>query len=904
MKLGRFQIDVKPYFCRALLCLLILASQRSFAQIVGETQEIPRITLFLNEIRDVPVKGFRNFIITSSGVVEVTNLPSGILRVQATGPGSTIVYVWDSSGRRTFQFDVTGTTPNQSTSIRPGYDPAGSEFIYHMSVNTQNAGGQWASPFWLHEFTSSVPIRDTDEWRSLLRASTNAGRFSGDVELSPFSDSTGFDQMLSYYQTSNFNVAAGDVNYNPGELSILSFPLRGGSFQLYGNRMKDQLQFFGGLSRPQVRSSKLFNDTENQLYGVAGSKELASNVMLRSSFVYLNQPKTLSLFPGQTFQNEYVADVTMTARPFSDQWTIEGEVAKSKDDQAFRGLLEFTPYWGRILLSHKRLGKDYVKPARFSLFKNYHESNFITDVQATRKLGLLLNYQLVQIGEDPVQLIQKTRTHRVSLNTLYQKNEETSYIPGFEISRTQAPTTPQSYEQISLTYQHNDKDTKDQWFVQSYGRHSKNNFDQFYTERLGGGLDLRYTKNYSKILQMYLQNSAQMYHVHNTFPSADTGPNYVETILSLGPTVNYTPGNKTYSAGIFDTLIFRDAFGQLINQIQPFLSAYYNPSQALSVGSRLNYSIDPGNDYNFLSIIAELVYRFGSRVPDTLASTFSSSTKIKGYVFVDANSDGDYQVGEKLIESAQITVNGTAVKNSTGYFETKGAVGANIVGVELPKQYQAYQFNAANPAELNLFSNETKMLYFGISQRIPVNGKVILQNKKNGSEKGFEGAKIEITGPDQYKNLIETSQSGVYNIFIPEPGRYKFKLQEMDLPPGYKNAGPSEFVLMVKSDQLNKVPSFELTGTRKIIGRIFIDLDKNGVFDGNDKAVAKMKFKVGPYTLMTEDDGSFGISTIDSGTYDVFVGTKEHSGYQLLPFSDKLYIPDAGTIELNITYGK
>ncbi|MEZ4846977.1 MAG: hypothetical protein R2877_08665 [Bdellovibrionota bacterium] len=307
----------KKYFVIALLFAWFSALPVTFAQIKGETQEIPRITLFLNEIRDIPVQGFRNFIITTSGIVDIENLPSGILRVRALSIGETFVYIFDSTGRRTLQFEVTGASPNQSSSIRPGYDPSGSEFVYRTLMNNQNAGGQWSSPFWIHEFTSSIPVHETNEWRTLLRASTNPGRFSGDVELSPFSSSTGFDQLLSYYQTSRFNVAAGDVNYNPGELSIIGFPLRGGSFQLYGNQMRDQLQFFGGLSRPQIRTNRLFNGTENQLYGVAGTKELARNISLRSSFVYLNQPSTFSLFPGQQYQNDFAADLGIQARPIS-----------------------------------------------------------------------------------------------------------------------------------------------------------------------------------------------------------------------------------------------------------------------------------------------------------------------------------------------------------------------------------------------------------------------------------------------------------------------------------------------------------------------------------------------------------------------------------------------------------
>lgn len=873
------------------------------AQVVGnESQEIPRIVMFLNEIRDLPVKGFRNLVVTNTGIVDIENLPSEILRVRALGAGSTIVYVWDSTGRRTLQFDVNGTSPNQSPVLRPGYDPTGSEFIYHTTMNSQKAGDDWASPFWVHEFNSSIPFNNQSEWRTLLRTSTNAGRFDGDYEFAPFSGATRFDQILTYYQGPRYNAALGDVNYNPGELSIISFPLRGASFQLYGSGMRDQIQFFGGLSRPQIRTTQLFDGSENQLYGVAGTKELASDIYLKSSFVYLAQPQSLALFPGQTFQNEYVADLLLQARPFSDEFAFEGEYARSAEDNSFRALFEYSPFWGRTLVSFKQIGKNYVKPVRFSLIRNYREFNFINDVQTSKKMGLLFNYQWTNLGYDPIQQIQETTTHRFSVNSLYQKSEETSYLTGVEVGRTQSTVTPQNHEQLNLTYQYTNKQTRDQWFLLSFLRHSKNFFLTDYSERHGVGFDMRYTKNYSRIFQLYLQNLLQFNRVKNTGWADPSNAEYIETILNLGPTLNYTPGNKAFNVGIFNNLNFRSAFERTTNLLQPFASAYYNPSQALSLGLRINYSIDPGKSYNFLSILAELVYRFGSRVPDTLLTTFSSTTKIKGFVFVDGNDDGVYQEGEKLVPDVMVSLNGSSKKIPDGSFEYKANSGANSVFVELPNDYKNYQFSTSNPVDMNLVSSEIKTLHFGISQRIPVQGKVVMSGK--GSEgRGFEGAKIEITGAN-YRVITSTSISGGFNVFVPEPGAYSFKLHEMDLPVGYKTIGTSKIDMDVQGGQVNKIKSFILDGKRLVVGQVFMDLNHNDVFDDGDRPIAGLKITLGKTTVVTEDDGSFSVPNMAAGSYLVRVQSKTFQGYKIRPFNDRLVVPDVGTAEMNIPYAK
>lgn len=871
-----------------------------FGQIQGESQEIPRVTLFVNEIRDIPAQGFRNLIMTTSGVVDIENLPSGILRVRARTTGNTVVYIFDSTGRRTIQFEVTGATPNQTSSVRPGYDPAGSEFIYRTLMNNQYASGKWSSPFWIHEFSSSVPIQQTNEWRTLLRASTSPGRFNGDFEFSPFSSSTGFDQILSYYQTPSYNVAVGDVNYNPGELSIIGFPLRGGSVQLYGNQMRDQIQFFGGLSKPQIRSNQLFNDGDNQLFGVAGTKEIFKNVSLRSSLVYLDQPSTFSLYPNDTFQNEFVGDLGFVARPFSDEFTFEGEFARSRNDNAYRALLEYTPFWGRVMLSMKQVGSNYVKPARFSQLRNFRDSNVITDIKVNRQWGVLFNYQLFQTGDDPIQLAQKSNTHRASVGTLYQKTEETSYITSFEVSHTSTAVTPQNYQQLSWTYQHLNQQTKDQWFVQWFARHAKNFFLQDYMKRLGGGVDTRYTKNYSSVFQMYLQNGLQINQVKNTFPIFANDPNYIETVINLGPTVNYSPGNKTYSVGILDNINFQNMFGKAINVIQPFASLYWNPSQALSLGSRLNYNVDFASNYQFLSILGELVYKFGTRVPDTLRSTFSSTAKISGHVFIDSNDDGKYQVGEKLIDSIGVIHNGKPSKPfPTGTFELQTSSGPSSIMIELPPNYQNFLFGTANPAQVNIFAGETRTLDFPISQKIALRGKVLVASK--AGTKGFDGARIEISG-EYYKNTITTLASGVFNVELPSDGSYTVALVEMELPAGYKNSSPSKYEINVVQGKINEVPDFTLYGKRSIIGRAFTDTNQNNVFDDKDIPIPGVQIKIGKHSLKTEQDGSFAFNSIEPGTYDVQVGTRLFKGAKLDPFKDRLFVPEVGTIELVITY--
>lgn len=862
----------------------------------------------VNEIRDFPVQGLRNFIITESGVVEVQQIPINILRIKVVGSGSTLIYIWDSQGRKTIQIDVNGLTTNQITTFRPGYDPAGSEFIYHGTMNNQFANNQLIAPFWNHEFLASVPTKKNNEWRTLLRASTID---QGDVKASnyaPFSNSTVMDQFLTYYQTLNYTAAAGDVNYNAGELSVTGFPLRGGSVQLYSDDRQDQLQLFGGASRSNSRTNSLFNDPLQNFYGASGTKTIFPNVSVRSSLVYLDQSDAVSNFSNTTYKNDYVADVGIQARPFTDKFNFETEYAKSSDDHSIRGLLEYIPFWGRIMVSQKRVGKDYVNPASFYLQRNFNETNFITDVKPTKKMGFTLNYQLTQLKADASTGAEKTTVNRAQLTNLYQADEETSYLTGFSVNRSESLSSPQNTERLDVTYQRFFIKSRDQLYAQLFGQHSENHFLANTTERYGSGTDVRYTKNFSKKWQGYFQNTLQVNRVNNNFSNFGTPPKYFETIATIGPTVNFVDTKKTFSGGFYETFTFRDAFSQFSHLVQPFATAYYNLSQALSLGARLNFNLDLTNDNSYVSAVGELIYRFGSRVPDTLFSTFIASAQITGMVFVDENEDGEYQSNEKLITNYTVALNDHEPEViKTERFVLKTDSGPNKIYIQLPKEYQGYQFATSNPTFLDLFPRETRSLNFAISQRIPLRGKVIVQDEIDKAvtdkNRGLEGVKIEITG-ETFNDVVETTAAGNFNGFVAKPGKYFAKIRTLELPKGYKYSGPSKIEFTVEEGKIATIPPFVIQAKRFIVGRAFIDVNGNNIFDDNDQPLNKVKIKIGDITIPSDEDGTFSTTSIPAGSYQIQIEPKMIKDHHLIMLTDRILVPLAGTVEMSVPYQK
>ena len=879
----------------AIVFFFCLTIQITKAQVASESQEIPKILMSVNEIRDFPVQGLQNFIVTTSGVVDVQRLPSNILRFKVIGSGSTLIYIWDALGRKTIQIEVTGLATNQITTFRPGYDPAGNEFIYHMTLNNQLSNGLFNSPFWGHEFSSSVPFGKTNELRTLLKASTlDIGKAEPSQYL-PFSNHTHIDQFLSYVQSRQSTWAMGDVNYNPGQLSITGFPLRGGSAEWFSVDRRKQVQVFGGRSRPRLRTNDLWNEPSEYFYGLTGASEVFPNITVKSSFVYLDQQNNTS---ASGVQNDYVGDVEFQARPFSDRFNIEGEFGKSKDDFASRVLLEFTPYWGRVFSSFKMVGPKYVSPSNFFLQKNFNETNFITEVKPNRKHGLIFNYQLTQLKKDPVLVVESVDVHRIQVSSLYQKNEEISYLSNALASRSVSKSSPQENQRLDFTYQRIFLKTQNQLYAQVFGQHAKTALNMQSSDRWGGGLDIRGIKKYSRSLQLYIQHSLQ----YNRVSGAS---DYSEFVSGIGPTLDYTNKKKVFSTGFYETIAFRDAFSQMSNVLSPFFSTYYNVNLALGFGARMNFNWDLTNQSNTLAAVGELIYRFGSRVPDTLFTGLVSSAHITGVVFIDENADGVYQPEEKRIDRYMVKLNDEEkVSIFQPTFFLKALAGQNKVLVELPPEWQSYQFGIANPAEFQLTSRETKTLVFPIAKRIVVHGMARLhedESLKNNMEKGLEGVQIDISG-EGFSAKVFTSLSGNFNTFVTKPGKYVATLNALELPRGYKCIGSSTVEFTVKEGEVNEVPPFAIQARRFILGRAFVDLNDNRVFDEGEKVIPGIRITVGSSTTVSEQDGTFSFTQLPAGNFKISVEPLQVKNANLVLINQQINIPEAGTLELNIPY--
>ncbi|MFO1463936.1 MAG: carboxypeptidase-like regulatory domain-containing protein [bacterium] len=903
----RLYFHIAFFSVACLLADCCLAPRAALAQIETENIAVPRIEMTFREIRDIPVPGLREYVLTQSGVVNIEQIPGNVLRLEAVGQGSTFLHIWDSSGRRTLEILVRGLGPSEIlTTTRKGFKPGGAKFTYSFRMDNDRIPGiGWQDPIYEHDFESYVPLRGDQEWNTILRALTNPQIKSGPA-AAPFSQATEPTYMLSYYRTRRFLIGAGDVSYYPGDLSITGFSLRGGLFQMQSKNGRDRLQVFGGWSRPPYGNNEFLEVTPQQLYGVGGRKELIPGIALVPSFSYLNQSSSPPQF-GQTFQNDFVGTLGVEANPLNSKWTVEAEYGRSKDDNAFRGLVEYRPFWGRILGTFRRVGTNYVTLAQGFLLKDFQEADFVLDAQPFRTIDLTFNYQFFQFGLSSNPAIIPSFNHAFFLSGRWRPNENNDYIGSFSVSRNTQSGLPSNGSELGIfSWQHFFAERRSNLFIQASGEHDFRGatlgpgFD-----RLGGELQTRYQRNLSEHLRMYLTQDLEVNRIReaDTFGNPDS---FLQTFFSYGPSFTWEHGGLSLNGGFYHSMLFSGP--QDFNFIQPYFSAYFSPNQALTFGTRANLNYDFRQTQLAMNLTGELVYRFGPGVPDNIASGWSRSGKIRGTVFRDENGDGQRGPEEALLEGFTVQLDGgTPVAAAGGLFQFKTDPGRHQVLLNIPEGYQAYRLTVPNPQDVTVTIGSTAEVPFGLTEGMQVQGRLILDVNENGKvdadEFGVLGTRVRVSG-ENFSQTVAVPASGVFQAFVPKPGNYRVEISAVDLPSAYRIAGPAAAELRVGPGEFAQFPALLLQAKRYVAGRAFLDVDGDGKFSPADKPLPGIRVQLGRYSTSTTTDGTFLLSGIGPGSYLLQVSPNRTQGYELKAPKELSFEESGKGIELNLPYEK
>ena len=104
--------------------------------------------------------------------------------------------------------------------------------------------------------------------------------------------------------------------------------------------------------------------------------------------------------------------------------------------------------------------------------------------------------------------------------------------------------------------------------------------------------------------------------------------------------------------------------------------------------------------------------------------------------------------------------------------------------------------------------------------------------------------------------------------------------------------------------KVNGISPFIVQARRIIIGRAYMDKNGNNTFDEDDEPISGAKIQMGPVNTQSEEDGSFSVSSLPAGNYRIKASPAMYKGFHLSLVNDRINIPEAGTIEIEIPYQK
>ncbi|MBL7684668.1 MAG: hypothetical protein JNK65_01370 [Deltaproteobacteria bacterium] len=888
-----------------ILCSMLLWNSffypvRAIAEEESSGIEIPRINMFFKEIKDIPVTDLRNYVVTNPGILNVENLTGNSLKVEAINQGTSFIHIWDAKGRHSYEIVVSlFIAEDPLKKIRQSYDPKGPQFTYRIESTVDYLGNQqFREIYYNHDFDAFIPLKNDWVWKTSLRATTDPNLKSG-PNGAPFSQATEPTYMLSYLRNKNWTLGAGDIFYNTSELSLRGFPIRGGTLQY--RRNQDEIQLFGGWYRPIYGLGEYLNIQPQKVYGAAGTKEIFPNILLKPSFVFLDQSNAPARF-GKTFQDDFVGALSLEAKPFTENFTFEAEYGRSKQDNAYRGLLEYRPFWGRLLGTYKRIGANYIDLSTGFLIRDFQEGTFSALGRPFRRIDITAGYsyneQGLSVGTN------HSVGHNAYLGTRFKKDPNTDFTWTIYTTRADSNFSDFEEERGTFTFQKYWGDRRSNFYLQSGGRHTKRSEVSNLYEEYGGNLDTRLTKSINRKTIFNLTNIFDMAKASSS--GSISNVNSLNTRISLSPSMSYIEGYLNILGGF----IFN---GQWVSSnqnynLQPYFSIYYRPSQAINVGLSTNWIFDLTQKTITGSLKTEVVYRFGSGVPDSLFSTFSKNSLVEGHVFLDKNGDGIFDENiDSLLDGYSIQIDDqTPKKAEKGIYKVGFPAGEHKIQIIIPEGSKLKPTTVSS-LPLNMNPNQKMKLDWGLSEGAVLKGKVILD--LNGNSKIDEGeiappgTKVKIKGPSSQR-VVSVSRAGQYQFFAPELGSYQAEVDLISMPSGYQIEGQSPVSAEASSETLNSFPDLFITAQRVVLGRAFIDENGNGLFEENEKPLSGIKVQVGPYRTQTDAEGYYIIKNIEAKSYPVLVTPFEMNGMKVNWPKTLSFDLEAKKIEMNLPFKK
>ena len=747
----------------------------------------PNTEISVEVFKDIVLEGndIRRFVIITEGIVSLDRLTPNRIHIKGLKKGSSLVHIWDSRGRWTFNINIVLPTIHALDESKESFKKDGIEYSKSFQfVQSTN----WSS-FYLGDSVNSLKRQSLifRNWFGIY-GETPYGDLDASVLYNKFSGSTERTQQTiglkngKIWKFRNFSIRLGDMSKRFSDLTLPGKFMRGVLWDAYTDDRRIYYTYFRGKEKAySVRSTGGKGLQRSVIEGVRvvlNPDNKQSNYAV--NFVRVRDQKNNPEIKKRVFSletNQKVRDWTVYSEIGTDEDTVSlnlrAHLKRKKDaiNVSFRKISKgYRTVVGRpgksgevgILTRYERHEKLWSMNADLDVYRDYEE-NILSGSHKSNSINFDFR------TSTNITIDKETRL----LSALYfiHTPQLLSPVTNFRLYNTLTRKFRIWHEKYLLA------SVKHSYQRNRFKRISKANFDR---NAIQLGIRLPIWKRINYFLS-YEQSFVNRVSVNKT-----STPSVMRTGLSYSKALNSKTsfnGNITYT----DEEDTEDDFSFLsgTDDLRSSVGIVYSPTRNIQMflnGSFRTVWREASDEKSF----NEVDVRMGVKSTWDTFLRWNPRGYVRGLVYIDSNDNGQYDKGEKGVENVMIDV-GTqkVITNQFGWYYAKikaKKVVANINVESLPK---GYFLTTEKRKDIVIEAHRTSYVSFGVKSQTLIKGFAFVDENDNDVFDPNETpvSYIRVSLDDNMKQM--TDIRGRYNFGDLTAGRYTIKVDLSTIPLKY-----------------------------------------------------------------------------------------------------------------------
>jgi len=847
----------------------------------------------------IPAAGLKRFMVTEPKMLSAKRV-EGKVSITGVGLGRSYMHVWDAEGRRTIKVTVTqkgyqrftaarreaiAAARMDSFKIRYSYD----QYRFDSSSETAARAYMYEENFHRLNITGQTP------WGRASSFLQYENRFpSGDAEDT--GDLTYWDFSL---RGDDMELSLGNVGARFSDITLPQTGYQGFRFKNPDDKKVNYDVVWGARGNRMWGYRVLDWDTANYFYG--GRFEVNP-----ADFIQFNSTALKSAEYDDEAAKWIVAS-GMGLYFFDDMLTIEAEAARNKNAATERHnhayqidtIIDLDDYDLLLKGKYVDIDPDYrvvtgmTAPNVGKLGCRFNaDYNPFDYLRVTSQYDYFRNRFSFNLTETKRynQDWRSTADFNIGLDTkfrymLWTRNREGEATPSrgrgemYQVSHK--ALLPEPFRSADVSFRYEPTRYK-----------NLNDPTPNYRER-------KYTANMRmNVLKNLYYDLSHSWHYRKMTATAERG-----TVKSLGTGISYssqlldTPFYGSASLrykkeyDVMDNLTLTAGENTFTGQGE----IKYRPSSELETYLKLNYRRVRGVLDHSKSREEVRIYGGGSYFFDTTLR-WGIGGSIEGYVFEDANGNGEKDIGEKGFGGIDVYAGEeyATITDGAGRFEFDGIKYYELTVMYDPQMLpEGYRPTSPNPQTAVMEQDEVSEIYFGALAVAEISGIVYNDINMNKTfDAGDKGVRAVFLALDSGVMAVSMA-TGHYRMEDVRPGEKTLTLDATSLPYNLLPLTKVKRAVGVEGGKEYK-EDFPVYALRTIVGVIFVDSNGDGRFDAGEKGVEDIVVRCAGTATITDNKGRYFLKKVPGREQEVVVDVES------IPSEYVLSVSPSRSVELSI----